>query len=57
MTVTVSEMIALFLIASAVIAAWLPAFRRKLEASDTAYVEYATALGALVDHHRRQLEN
>jgi DMSO reductase family type II enzyme chaperone len=39
------------------LAAWLPAFRRKLEASDTAYVEYATALGALVDHHRRQLEN
>jgi DMSO reductase family type II enzyme chaperone len=39
------------------LAAWLPTFRRKLEATGTAYVEYATVLGELVEHHRRQLEN
>lgn len=39
------------------LATWLPAFRRKLEATGTAYAEYGTALGELVDRHRRQLEN
>lgn len=37
------------------LAAWLPAFRRKLDATGTAYVEYATALGELVDSHRATL--
>jgi len=39
------------------LAAWLPAFRRKLEATGTAYADYGTVLGELVEHHRGLLEN
>lgn len=39
------------------LAAWLPAFRRRLEASGTSYAEYGSALGELVDDHRRRLED
>lgn len=35
--------------------AWLPAFRRRLEATDTAYVQYGTALAELVEAHRGRL--
>lgn len=39
------------------LAAWLPVFLRRLEAFGTAYAEYGSALGELVDDHRKQLEN
>lgn len=39
------------------LAAWLPAFLQRLEVTGTAYAEIGAALGELVDHHRRQLEN
>lgn len=37
------------------LAAWLPEFRRKLEATDTVYSMYGAMLGDLVDTHRGQL--
>jgi DMSO reductase family type II enzyme chaperone len=37
------------------LAAWLPAFRRRLEATGTAYARYGSALGELVDTHRSLL--
>ena len=37
------------------LAAWLPEFRRKLEATGTAYAQYGTALAELVDTHRGRL--
>jgi len=39
------------------LAAWLPTFRRKLEATGTAYADYGTALGELIEQHRGLLEN
>jgi hypothetical protein len=35
--------------------AWLPEFRRKLEATDTAYMQFGTALAELVETHRGRL--
>lgn len=35
--------------------AWLPAFRRRLEATDTAYAPYGAILADLVDTHRDRL--
>lgn len=35
--------------------AWLPAFRRRLEATDTAYAQYGAALAELVETHRGRL--
>lgn len=37
------------------LAAWLPEFRRKLEATETVYSMYGAMLGDLVDTHRGQL--
>lgn len=37
------------------LAAWLPEFRRRLEATGTAYAQYGSALGELVDAHRSRL--
>lgn len=37
------------------LAAWLPEFRRKLEATDTAYAQYGSALSELVETHRGRL--
>ena len=37
------------------LAAWLPAFRRRLEASDSAYAQYGPALGELVEAHLSRL--
>lgn len=37
------------------LAAWLPTFRRKLEATDSPYVQYVTALAELVETHRGRL--
>jgi DMSO reductase family type II enzyme chaperone len=37
------------------LAAWLPEFRRKLEATDTAYAHYGQALAELVEAHRSRL--
>lgn len=37
------------------LAAWLPEFRRRLEATGTAYAQYGSALGELVEAHRSQL--
>jgi len=37
------------------LAAWLPEFRRKLEATDTAYAQYGQALTELVEAHRSRL--
>jgi len=34
------------------LAAWLPEFRRRLEATDTAYEQFGTVLADLVDAHR-----
>lgn len=39
------------------LAAWLPEFRRRLEATDTAYSQYGLALAELVDVHRGRLGN
>ncbi|MBI4753940.1 MAG: molecular chaperone TorD family protein [Betaproteobacteria bacterium] len=39
------------------LAAWLPEFRRRLEATDTAYSQYGSALAELVDAHRGRLGN
>lgn len=39
------------------IAAWLPEFRRKLEATDTAYAPYGETLAELVEAHRGRLGN
>lgn len=36
--------------------AWLPEFRRRLEATGTAYAQYGSALSELVDSHRSRLE-
>lgn len=36
------------------LAAWLPEFCRKLEATDTVYAQYGTALAELVETHRGQ---
>lgn len=35
--------------------AWLPEFRRKLEATDTAYAQYGATLAELVEAHRGRL--
>lgn len=35
--------------------AWLPTFRRRLEATDTTYAQYGPVLGDLVDAHRNRL--
>lgn len=37
------------------LAAWLPEFRRRLEATDSAYAQYGPALGELVETHRSLL--
>lgn len=37
------------------LAAWLPEFRRKLEATDTVYAQYVAALAELVETHTGQL--
>ncbi len=37
------------------LAAWLPEFRRKLEATDTAYAQYGSVLAELVETHRGRL--
>ena len=37
------------------LAAWLPEFRRKLEATDTAYAQFLPALEELVANHRSRL--
>ena len=37
------------------LATWLPEFRRKLEATDTAYAQFGTALAELVEAHRSRL--
>jgi len=37
------------------LAAWLPEFRRRLEATDSAYAQYGPALGELVEAHRSRL--
>ena len=37
------------------LAAWLPEFRRKLEATDTAYAQFGMALAELVEAHRGRL--
>lgn len=37
--------------------AWLPVFRRRLEATDTAYAQYGTTLAELVEAHRGRLGN
>jgi DMSO reductase family type II enzyme chaperone len=37
------------------LAAWLPEFRRRLEATGTAYAQYGSALVELVDAHRSRL--
>ena len=37
------------------LAAWLPTFRRKLEATDSPYVQHVTALAELVETHRGRL--
>lgn len=39
------------------LAAWLPEFRRKLEATDTAYAQYGAALAELVEAHHGRLGN
>ncbi|MBI4741384.1 MAG: molecular chaperone TorD family protein [Betaproteobacteria bacterium] len=39
------------------VAAWLPVFRRRLEATDTAYSQYGLALAELVEAHRGRLGN
>ena len=39
------------------LAAWLPEFRRKLEATDTAYAQYGAVLAELVEDHRSRLGN
>lgn len=39
------------------LAAWLPEFRRKLDATDTAYAQYGAALAELVAAHHGQLGN
>jgi len=39
------------------LAAWLPAFRRRLEATDTAYALYGATLAELVEAHRGRLGN
>ncbi|MDP2809256.1 MAG: molecular chaperone TorD family protein [Rhodocyclaceae bacterium] len=39
------------------VAAWLPDFRRRLEATDTAYSQYGATLAELVDAHRGRLDN
>jgi DMSO reductase family type II enzyme chaperone len=38
------------------LAAWLPEFRRRLEATGTAYGRYGQALGELVEAHRSRLD-
>jgi len=38
------------------LAAWVPEFGRRLEATGTAYAQYGSALGELVDTHRSRLE-
>jgi DMSO reductase family type II enzyme chaperone len=37
------------------LAAWLPEFRRKLDATDTVYAQYGATLAELVDAHRGRL--
>lgn len=37
--------------------AWLPAFHRRLEVTDTAYAQYGAALAELVDTHRSRLDS
>jgi DMSO reductase family type II enzyme chaperone len=37
------------------LAAWIPEFRRRLDATQTAYVRYGPALGELVDAHHNRL--
>ena len=37
------------------LAAWLPEFRRRLEATDTAYADYGAALAEVVEAHRSRL--
>lgn len=37
------------------LAAWLPEFRRRLEATDSAYAQFGPALGELVETHRSRL--
>lgn len=37
------------------LAAWLPEFRRRLEATNTAYTQYGAALAELVEAHRGRL--
>ena len=37
------------------LAAWLPEFRRRLEATDTAYAQYGATLAELVEAHRGRL--
>lgn len=38
------------------LAAWLPTFRQRLEATDTVYAQYAATLDDLAASHRRQLD-
>lgn len=37
--------------------AWLPTFRKRLEATETAYAQYGTTLAELVETHRGRLGN
>lgn len=37
------------------LAAWLPEFRRRLEATDTVYAQYGSVLGELVENHCSRL--